>query len=259
MNAAPAENESGIIRARQCHGEARTVLVAMVQADERIVEKSATVLGKLVAIEDCSDPQRWMESAGLPRDPDARARALELETQYLQAKLSHEIGRIARAKQLLHACIEDAEDIGFRQLQARSHIDLAQLEADFFSHTLATQHAVRAMELAESSGDDALAAFVAIQQVWVLAYQLGRADQADALIAHARAHVERSPSQTELRETLLHTLNAVYGSSGRLRDAESSARELIELLEARGESLSPDLLLAQKNLGVTLTRLSGSV
>lgn len=162
--------------------QTQMVIESWRNADARVVESAESTAESLAPVEDCRDPELWLSRSALPRDPAARARALKLESEIFAVGLARRSGKLEQAWADAQKTAKSSERIGYRSGSAASHMLLARIAAETFKPTSSRAHAQRAMEIAEASGDDGLAARVAAEQIWVLGYMLRDFSRADELI-----------------------------------------------------------------------------
>lgn len=223
--------------------------------DRRTIDDAHAALDRMAPLEDCDDGQSWLNSAALPSDPEARARALDIESDMLEAELAFRVGHYGRATELAQASLEVAEAIDFDKGQTQGHMMLSRLAADTMRADLARRHVARAVDLAEQSGDDRMAARATTEALWIRGYQLAEAARTDELVAHARAHVQRVAHDVDLHAGFLRAHAVVLATQHQLPQSVPIFRELIEVLESEYGVGHPRILSHYANLGLTLMRV----
>lgn len=235
--------------------ETKVLLDTWKELDAKAVDGAAGAVQSLSPIDECDDPEAWLRDASLPGDPRIRARALELESQLFEAHLEVSNGRVSDAVARAQRVLDTARSLKLPAMRASAHMLLARLAADSFQPVRARQHALDAMAIAESTGDDQLTARMANDSIWVRGYQLGEIDIAEELVAHAMAHLERVPHAKELRENMLQTSGGLFLAAGDLERAESAYRETVEMIENLGDPNDPSQSIKFSNLALTLDLL----
>ena len=202
------------------------VVSVLENADAAAVENAPNVVDRLQPPGHCT--------AGTQREgPEPPAPSLEPDVAQVERMLERARARPKVEAEALLPLAERAREIGYEPLSARVLLALAgarRSEGD----TVATRAlAQEAYDRAVRARDDATAARAAITQT-LSELAAGDSGKAHAWLRHAEAQLERAGYPPELHIRYLLARGHTFDRSGDLPQAETAAREVIELAEAHG-------------------------
>ncbi len=187
-----------------------------------------TLVG-LEGVADCVDDARLEqegETRPTPSDPRVRESVAAVREQLAAVDTAILNGEFDRAASIIAGQTQVATALGFEPLFAEVRNVHAQLE-------IARGHVPRGVELfedalaaAESSGHDVLAAEVASALVFTLAVKLRRLDDAERMLAYARALLVRAGEPLHVRRDLASAESSLYAAQQRF----DAGREVLETL-----------------------------
>ncbi|MFP2961352.1 tetratricopeptide repeat protein [Myxococcus sp. 1LA] len=165
------------------------VVDVLEKADARTVQNAPQMVASLEGLSGCRDAP---ELANRPQPPEAlRARVDTARRKLAEARARMDAGNHPGAMEVTTALIEDIQGLDYRPLEAEV------LTLHGYAHGLAgkpkeaEEHLYKALWAAEAGRDDETAARVWNLLLWVVGDQMARMDEANRLVHHARAAVER--------------------------------------------------------------------
>ncbi|HET6585925.1 MAG TPA: tetratricopeptide repeat-containing protein kinase family protein, partial [Nannocystaceae bacterium] len=247
-----AEREPGddaIDRELACLRHRKQNLAAMVDvlaaADARVGERAVDAVESLPAIATCDAGE-----AALPDDEGLRAR---IETAHRHASRVAALtgaGRYDEAEEEARALLDETAAIGHPPLSAEAEYLHAEVLHRLGEHEPAALTYRRAVEIAERSGSDELAARAWIGLLFATGHSLAQHERAAGYARHAEAAVQRAGSPPELEAELLGTLGTIAHDRGDYAAAQDLLERSIALRERIGEDAVEGSTLV--NLGRTL-------
>jgi serine/threonine protein kinase/tetratricopeptide (TPR) repeat protein len=161
----------------------------LAKADAQTVQNAPQLVASLEGFDGCQDEP---ELAARPQPPDAlRPRVDAARRQLAEARARLDVGNHAAALEVTTALLKEMEGLGYRPLEAEVLTLHGQLHGSTGKLKEAVDILYRAVWAAEAGRDDVTAARAWILLLWVVGEQMVRLDEADRLIQHARASVER--------------------------------------------------------------------
>ena len=187
-----------------------------------------------------------------PDDPATRVRVAELRQLVDEAHAYRLADRCEEGLALARRAEEGAITLHYRPLEAEA----LRVEATLFNRLGHYNDAERAYRRAVWCGTAGKDDQVVLRADLGLAYQLGvdqrRYSEADAVLADARAVLERFGEDAELEGKWQRQKSLVVRMQGRLPEAEEAARQSVRLLEAALGPRAYDTLNAKKILASAL-------
>ena len=159
------------------------------QADARTVQNAPQMVASLEGLSGCREAPALVIR---PQPPDAlRPQVDEARRQLAEARARMDAGNHAAGIQLTTALLARLQGLDYRPLEAEVlalHGRLLGLSGQLKE---AEEVLYRALWAAEAGRDDETAARVWILLLWVVGDQMARMDEANRIVQHARAAVER--------------------------------------------------------------------
>ncbi|WNG14895.1 tetratricopeptide repeat protein [Cystobacter fuscus] len=209
------------------------------KADAQTVQNAPQMVASLEGLAGCMEvPQ----VATRPQPPDAlRPRVDAARRRLAEARARLEIGNHASGLEVTTALLKDIEGLDFRPLEAEVLAQHGQLLGLLGKTKEAEELLYRAVWAAEAGRDDEMVARAWNLLLWVVGDQMARMDEANRIVHHARAALERLGR--ERVPALATDLNLRMGGlllvQGKLDEAEA---EFTQGLELSRRTLGPESL-----------------
>ncbi|MBZ4415628.1 tetratricopeptide repeat protein [Myxococcus sp. RHSTA-1-4] len=159
------------------------------KADAQTVQNAPQMVAALEGISACGDASALTTR---PQPPDAlRPRVDAARRRLAEAKARLDTGNHAAALEVTTALLQDLQGLDYRPLEAEVLTLHGHLHGLTGKLKEAEELLYKALWAAESGRDDETVARVWILLLWVAGDQMARLDEANRLVHHARAAVER--------------------------------------------------------------------
>jgi tetratricopeptide (TPR) repeat protein/tRNA A-37 threonylcarbamoyl transferase component Bud32 len=226
--------------------------IGLVQAAAKPAALDSAISGvvDLPPLADCADGDALARAAALPDDPRARAEAQaiarEIDRLSARRKASQLDGLVAKAR----AVVDRARALGHAPTLADALAEQAAIE--LIAEDFATGETVlrELTQVAASAHDDRGAAYAWTNLSGVMA-DLGKSDEARALVPAASAAVLRAGDPVDLRAELLFEEAVGTQSTPRIGEGITTLEQALALLEKAG-ARSPGSWLAPRYADYTL-------
>jgi tetratricopeptide (TPR) repeat protein len=208
--------------------EVGALVGALGDADADALRRAHDAVQDLHPVADCDDPQ---DLVSRPSDPAVRAELARGHDSWAQAWALAELGKFIEGMPLAQQAAEIADRAGWPPLIARAQtqLGLARSHANDGPGAVAAFERA-AMAAAEGKDDDELA-HALISQVFTVAYQLGRPDDALAMKPYVELALARAGQPPRLRGNWLHHLAITYYLKDRFDDAQVAEAEALAIFE----------------------------
>ncbi|WP_426756105.1 tetratricopeptide repeat protein [Myxococcus sp. Y35] len=209
------------------------------KADALTVQHSHELMSSLEGLVGCRDTPGL---SARPQPPDSlRARVDAARHKLAQARAHLVSRRFTEGFAMTSALLEELKGLDYKPLQAEVLLAHGIFLGGQNKPKEAESHLYQALWAAEAARDDETVARAWLELVWVVGEEQSRADEAEQLIRHARAAVERLgrerfPDITTDLHTRVSSLRDAYGQ---LAEAE---REALQGLEFSRRRNGPDSL-----------------
>ena len=208
-------------------------------ADAQTVQNAPQLLASLEGLTGCRDAPAHSTR---PQPPDAlRPRVDAARRRLAEARARMEAGRHAEGVEVTSALLKDLKGLDYRPLEAEMRVLHGQLLGLAGRMKDAEEHLYKALWAAEAGRDDEMVARVWTLLIWVVGEQVSRVGEAERLIQHARASVERlGRERYPFISTELHLrLGGLLLVQGQLELADAEFTRGIELAR---RAFGPDSL-----------------
>jgi serine/threonine-protein kinase len=221
---------------RQRQHEVRAVTDLFVQATPETVTKAMDVVGSLASLDECANGQALM-SGIRPPPPAQRSLVDSIRAQIAQAKALQSSGQYPQAAVLVQAAATDAQDSGYRPVQAEALQRWGEIEQQNGHYKEAEAKLSEAIVTAEATRHDQISARAWNLLLFVVVSNQARYAEAARLEAHARAAIERLGSPDALMSHLAINLGLIAHERGKYEEAISHNQRALELTR---RSFGPD-------------------
>ncbi|WNG50316.1 tetratricopeptide repeat protein [Archangium minus] len=159
------------------------------KADAQTVQNAPQMMASLEGLTGCHSTPALVTR---PQPPDdLRPRVDAVRRRLAEARARMDAGSHAQGLEVTSALVPEAQSIGYRPLEAEVLVLHGQLHGLVGKYKEAEELLYRALWAADAGGDDETVARVWLLLIWVVGEQKARMDEADRLVQHARAAVER--------------------------------------------------------------------
>jgi eukaryotic-like serine/threonine-protein kinase len=201
----------------------------------------------------CRDVEQVLLAPTPPAAPEVASAVTEVRRRLAAVSVQDLVGRYREAEDAAAAELGRARSIGYRPLVAETLLALGRAtarRADTEHVDAATAHLFEALDIAEGTRDDALAA-----EIWLALVHVGRKHHDTTAQAHgwarrARAAVERIGDPPHEHGTILREHGSLHYRDGKYAEAERLQRAAIE--HVAGADLRVAVTEAQHSLANTL-------
>jgi len=209
------------------------------KADAQTVQNVPQLVASLEGLAGCRDAPA---SSTRPQPPEVlRPRVDAARRKLAEARARMEAGRHAEGVEVTSALLQEVDALNYRPLEAEVLLLHGQLHGHAGKSKEAEDILYRALWAAEAGRDDETVARVWVLLVWIVGDQMARVGEADRLVQHARAVVERlGRERFPAIATDLHLrLGGVRLVQGKLEQAD---KELSQGLALSRKTYGPDSL-----------------
>ncbi|HWN69900.1 MAG TPA: tetratricopeptide repeat protein, partial [Haliangium sp.] len=201
----------------------------------------------------CRDVEQVLLAPAPPAAPEIASAVAEARRRLAEVRVQDQLGRYREAEAAAAAELGRARALGYRPLVGETLLALGRAtarRADTEHVDAATAHLVDALDIAEGTRDDALAAEIWLELVHVARKHHDTTAQAHEWARRARAAVERVGDPPREHGAILHETGSVHYRDGQYADAERLQRGAIERFV--GAELRVAMAGAQHSLANTL-------
>jgi tetratricopeptide (TPR) repeat protein/predicted Ser/Thr protein kinase len=206
-----------------------------VDADEDIVQRAVPAAGRLSALEPCAD-QELLALAEAPLTGERAERVSEIDSMLAGAQHRLRLARYEPALKMARAALAAAQEIQHPRQAAAALWLRGRAEEALGRYGDAERTLYEALWAADDAGDDRERAEVWSTLVWVVAYRLGRYEDADRLGGHATHALARAGGD----DVVLADLHNNLGAAALARDDVARAISEYEATLVLRRRLGPD-------------------
>jgi serine/threonine protein kinase len=199
------------------------------KADTQTVQNAPQMLASLEGLAGCEDASAF---ATRPRPPEALRPQVDAARRRLaEARARLDAGNHAQAIELTSALLAEIQPLDYRPLEAEVLTLHGHLHAFVGKPKEAEEILYRALWAAEASHHDETVARVWILLISVVGDQMARVEEADRLVQHARAAVERLGRERfpAITADLHLRLGGLLLVEGKLQEADAEFSQGLEL------------------------------
>jgi serine/threonine protein kinase/tetratricopeptide (TPR) repeat protein len=204
---------------------------ALADAQRDTVEHAVEAAVSLPDPGACRDAEQMLLAPAPPAAPEIAAVVAEARRRLADTRVRELLGRYRQAEGAAAAELARARSVGYRPLVAEALLVLGRAtaqRADSQSVEAATAHLFEALDIAEATRDDALAAEAWLALVLVARRHHDTTAQAHAWARRARAAVERMGDPPHQHGRVLQESGLLHYRDGHLDDAERMQRAALE-------------------------------
>ncbi len=215
------------------------------KADALTVQRSHELMDSLEGLAGCRDTPGH---SARPQPPDSlRARVDAARHKLAQARVHLVSHRFAEGLAVTSALLDELEGLDYKPLRAEVLLAHGLFLGGHGKPKEAESYFYQALWAAEAARDDETVARAWLELIWVVGEEQSRPDEAEQLIRHARAAVERLGRERfpDITTELHARLSSLREGYGQLAEAEHEALQGLEFSRRRNgpDSLrTPNLL-----------------
>ncbi|WP_428265632.1 protein kinase domain-containing protein [Haliangium sp.] len=218
-----------------------TTLTVLEAPDLDVVSRAANVAAGLGEVAGCDDVQALRMGAAPPTDPATIRAVAALRDQLARAWALDDAGKYGQGHALAEAAVEQSRTLGYPPIEAEALLALGCSENALVEGTPAITALFGALDAAEASRHDEVAARAWIQLVDLAAVRTKEVDAGRRWGRRARAAVRRLAPEPAARPLLWAELEHAEGRLHTLADELPAARQALEqALSLRTEALGED-------------------
>ncbi|MEM6291417.1 MAG: serine/threonine-protein kinase [Myxococcota bacterium] len=241
------------LRARAVQRE--RLVAGMQGASRQHLMRLPEAMLQLDGVQGCADDESLKARNPLPQDPGARAQVIDARAELSTVSARARDGEFERALRLIEAQETIASSLGFEPLLAEVHQAVGQVRTEAGEYTEAAEAYEQALTTAEGSGHDRAAAMCASALVFLYAARLDRTEDAQRLLSHAKALVERAGSTPDLRRRLGTSESVLLNRLQSFEQAKDVLEALVPTLPTDTPRQRHALSTVLNNLGLHYQRL----
>ncbi|MCE9669932.1 tetratricopeptide repeat protein [Myxococcus stipitatus] len=203
------------------------------KADARTVRSAPQLADSLEGLTGCMDSPGM---TGRPQPPDALRPRVDAARHELARARAHLVaGRTTDGLSVTSALLVDVKGLDYKPLEAETLLLHGELLSRGDRHKEAETFLDQALWVAEAARDDETAARAWLGLIWVVGEALSRHAEAEKLIQHARAAVERLGRERfpDITTDLHLRVASLRDQQGQLDEAEHEARQGLEFSRRR--------------------------
>ncbi len=234
--------------------QAGSLVDVFAHADAGLMKRAVDVIGKLAAVDECSDAAALLTSAPRPRDPGARRRLTLAEQRLARAQALSDAGRDEAALHDLDGVTAEARAVAYRPLEAKA-LYLKGYAQNMLGHSHEAETALfDAILAAQASGDRVEIGLAASQLARAVGLEQGRREDGHRWIRLAQSSVEGIKGNAAVQVKLLNNLGAVLRRDGLYAEEEATYRQALALAERELGADNALTATVLSNLGVSLNQ-----
>ncbi|WNG50859.1 tetratricopeptide repeat protein [Archangium minus] len=222
------------------------------KADALTVQNAPQLTASLEGLAACRDSPGL---SGRPQPPDnLRPQVDAARHKLAQARAHYVARRYPDALAVTSALLEEIKGLDYKPLAAEVLLTHAEALGGVNKPKEAEEFLYQALWAAEAGRDDETEARSWLELIWVVGEELSRPVDAEKLVRHAQASVERLGHERfpDITTELHLRLSSLRELQGKLAEAEEEARQGLEFSRRRND---PDSLLRTANLLHQLGRI----
>jgi eukaryotic-like serine/threonine-protein kinase len=227
--------------------ELDALLDVVAHPDDAVLTNASTLASNLTSPASCANLESLAATAP-PPDPKLRAEVDAIEAAIAKERAQLAATRIDAARKQATDLLARARSTGHKPLIAELLLEVGQAQILTLDYQEAEKSMNEAIEVAELAGADYSRATAYVQLVGI-STSLGRLDDAERWVRHARAAVERVSQDKALSAELDREVGALFEVRGDAKAAEASFQRAIERLIALHGPDSRDVAIAHRDLG----------
>lgn len=221
------------------------------RADAQVVGHAVSAAGALGDLGACADRDALLRRVPPPRDPEVRARMVEVETQLSRVSAFYRSGKYGPGLAAALPAARQADALAYAPLQANARLFLGDLYEARGDYRLAEEELHKAVWAADRGGDDVRRSWIWRKLAFTVAHRLGRPEEALRLLHHGRAALSRHGHHARAESSLLNTEAGILVGLQRYREAIPLYRRSLTLSE-REDPDDPQIYIVYANLGEVL-------
>jgi tetratricopeptide (TPR) repeat protein len=229
--------------------ELRAYLAQARVADDDFVQNATVAAARLPSVEACADLSYVDSRTQVPDDPALRARVTELRERLADAHALFGAAKYDDGRKLSSSLVSDAEKSGFKPVLAEALLIDGQMLMNGGDPKEAATVLGRAVDVAEASRSDDVAAAAWITLVAVHAAGTGNKDDGDRAAARAGAALERMGGDPSLEVELLTNEGEAARNAGEPLRAVELEKKALEGPARLLDDRNPDVAEAWNLLG----------
>ena len=230
--------------------ELHAVSALLQHADKPMVAAASGAMASLPQVSDCADA-RALAVIDQPT-PQAAAKVEALRVKLAGANALVGVGKNREAIPIFQAAAAEAQQLGFAPLQAQALMSLARAQGKDDDFAAAVQSGKQALDLAESSRMDQLAARAASRLLIGSALAGRPTAELEALTERTRALTARVGGDPLAQYELEHAICVVENRKGHSTEMIAHCQKGVELARSVYGADHPEMLSALDNLGAAL-------
>ncbi|WP_309243010.1 serine/threonine-protein kinase [Hyalangium versicolor] len=232
-------------------------VVKLLSADSspEMLSQAAQAVQLLPPLEECANAQALTTAVPMPREPEARARAEELQAKVDRLESMWMAGKFQEGLELGREVLPEVEALDHAPLRAQALYHLGRLQGAGGHFEQADALLRQALVQAARAKDDVLLARLWNMLIWNSEVRMSRSPNVlDTETVLLETAVERAGDDLARAESL-HILGGVLYKVGRLEDALGRFQQAAVLMEKVLGPEHPFVAAMHNNAGVVLTEL----
>jgi tetratricopeptide (TPR) repeat protein/predicted Ser/Thr protein kinase len=208
-----------------------------VKADSQVVENAAEAASSLPDLAFCNNTEALRLAVRPPEDPQTARKVKDLRATLDEVASLELAGRYKESLHLAQQAVETARQIDYPPVLAEALFHLGKAQADLRMGTKTADTLKEAVDLAERSRHDELAADLWILLVQLSGTQIYDLEQAHERLRRASAAVERIGDKGARLATMLGIRGELYYVESKYEAAEADARRALEIRRKLGDEM----------------------
>ena len=245
-----AQTEQVMDQRMRCLHRRRSELDALLDVvahpDDAVLTNAPSLASGLTSPATCANLESIAATA-MPADPKLRGEVDTIESELAKARAQLAANHVDVAKQQVTGLLSRARSTAHKPLIAELLVELGQIAIETLDYPEAEKLMNEAVEVAELAGADYTRATAYVQLVGITT-SMGRYDDADRWVRHARAAVERVSQDRALSAELDRNAGDLFRRRGDTKAAETSLKRALERKEALYGAESRDAALSHRDL-----------
>jgi tetratricopeptide (TPR) repeat protein len=205
------------------------VYVLTRSADDDLVNRAVEATSKLTRLDGCSDAQALESLVPPPEDARLRARVEAVYGHLEEAKAEYRVARYKNALELVNTAA--ADPVAYAPVHARALFERARVEDEMGDYKATERSLLEALPVAAAGRDDRLTSEIWSLLVYVVAFPLARAHDAQAMLVAGEAALLRAGSPHDAESTWLYSKAIVSVGLRRFEDAASLTERALAIDE----------------------------
>jgi len=206
-------------------------------ADPQVVENAAEAASSLPDLAFCNNTEALRLAVRPPEDPETARKVEELRATLDQVASLELAGRYKESLTLAEEAVETARTIDYDPVLAEALYRLGKAQSDLRMGSKTADTLKEAVDLAERSRHDELAADAWIDLIRVAGSELNKPEEGRAHYDRARAAIFRVGDDQEKIAQALNARGHSFYLEGRYAEAEADFDEALRIRTARGDDV----------------------